>query len=614
MSWDGSSAGVLDELAAGVWVTDAQGQVLEVNRAASEMLGYRRDELLGMPLTALTHPEDYAQRESPDARTGVLVARRRLRHKDGRYLLAEGRARRTADGRIITVVVDITALAQAEQAREQKEREFRALFELAASGKAVLEPRSGRLLRVNRKLCEITGYSEEELLARSFFDITHPDDREADARAMQAALSKQTRGFRREKRYLRKDGSTAWVLVAGSLIEDGDGAPPRALATIVDISDRVHAEEELRQADRRKDEFLAVLSHELRNPLAAVQNSAEVLARVEPGAPTAARALGTLSRQVAQLRRLVDDLLDLTRVTHGKIQLKREPLDLAALARHTLEDHRPVLAARRLTVQSALEAPAWVDGDAVRLAQVLGNLLSNAAKFTPEGGTVRVEVTGGPEQVTLAVQDSGPGVDPSLLPRLFEPFHQGDSSLARTSGGLGLGLALVRRLARLHGGEVEVTSERGQGARFAVRLPAVAPPASAAPGPAVAAAGARRVLVIEDNEDAAESLKDALELFGHEVALAANGPAGLLQARAFSPDVVLCDIGLPGMDGYAVAKAMREDPGLRGARLIALSGYALPEDVRKALAAGFDEHLAKPPRLEQVEAVIAAAPVRPASR
>lgn len=372
------------------------------------------------------------------------------------------------------------------------------------------------------------------------------------------------------------------------------------------------ADARLREADRRKNEFLAVLSHELRNPLAPIRNSLYILERIGEAGPQAKRALAIIDRQLTHLTRLVDDLLDLTRITQGKIRLQVEGIELNELVNATVEDHRSIFASRGIELE-VLTAPfgVWIEGDRTRIAQIIGNLLQNAAKFTPSGGKATVSVGTDIESklAVLRVRDTGAGIAPELLPRLFEPFMQGDKTLDRSKGGLGLGLVLVKNLVQMHDGSVGVTSDgAGNGTEFTVRLPMRKAPMSARNGDTSSSAEeAWRVLIIEDNVDAADSLREVLELGDGavEVEVAYTGIEGLEKARTFRPDIVLCDIGLPGMDGYAVAHAIRADPELNTASLIALSGYASAADVEKSRRAGFDRHVAKPPRLEALESLMA---------
>jgi two-component system CheB/CheR fusion protein len=374
------------------------------------------------------------------------------------------------------------------------------------------------------------------------------------------------------------------------------------------------ANERLREADLHKTEFLGVLSHELRNPLSPIRNSLYILARTAPGSEQGRRSLEIIERQVQQLTRLVDDLLDVTRIARGKIRLQRERVDLRSLATRTAEDYRDLFEKSGLDLEVLnTDEPLFVSADPTRLTQIIGNLLHNAVKFTPQGSRTTLSTRKAGECAEISVQDGGHGIASDVLAHLFEPFAQGEKTLERSAGGLGLGLALVKGLAELHDGTVSAHNPGpGHGARFVVRLPlekrltthlsvVETPPASST---------SRRVLVIEDNVDSAQTLKEALELNGHRVEVAYTGPEGLQKAHASRPDVVLCDIGLPGMNGFELAKAMRADPDLSSATLIALSGYALPEDVDQARAAGFDLHLAKPPDLVELERSIVRA--RPA--
>ena len=385
----------------------------------------------------------------------------------------------------------------------------------------------------------------------------------------------------------------------------------KQLATVASLAlQHVEARISLEGADRHKNEFLAMLSHELRNPLAPIRNSLYILDRAAPRGEQAGRARAVIERQVAHMTHLVDDLLDVTRISRGKIRLNRKSLDFGKIVRRAVEDHRPVFAMGDIELRVAIpEHPIRIDGDETRIAQVIGNLLQNASKFSDAGGrvTVSVEASESLGQAVARVRDSGAGIAPEMLPRVFEPFTQADRTLDRSRGGLGLGLALVKGLVEMHGGTVGVESEgQGKGAEFAVRFPLLVghAPAIERPGAMPQHRPPRRVLVIEDNVDAAESLREVLAFDGHAVEVAHTGLAGVDKARDFGPEVVLCDVGLPGMDGYGVARAMRADPALRSVTLVALTGYAGADDVARAKEAGFDDHIAKPPRIEQLERVI----------
>ena len=369
--------------------------------------------------------------------------------------------------------------------------------------------------------------------------------------------------------------------------------------TIREVTELKRAFEALRDADRRKDEYLAMLSHELRNPLAPIRSAVFLLERADPASDGARRAREVIARQVGHLSRMVDDLLDVSRLARGRVELRRARLDLGELVRRVGEDHRLLLADVGIELDvSVPDAPVQVDGDSTRLAQLLGNLLQNSAKFTPKGGRVTLTLAVEAGRAALRVVDTGAGIEPALLARVFEAFVQEERTLARSRGGLGLGLPLVKGLAELHGGTVEALSAgAGAGAELIVRLPLAssrAVPGAERGGDEEAAPGGRRVLVVDDNVDAAESLCDVVAFLGHSVEAVHDGAAALARIRERHPDVVLCDIGLPGMDGYQVARAIRAEPGLAGIRLVAVSGYAQPEDRARARRAGVDAHVAKP--------------------
>ncbi len=383
-------------------------------------------------------------------------------------------------------------------------------------------------------------------------------------------------------------------------------------------AERGRAEQALRDADVRKNEFLGVLSHELRNPLAPIRNAIHTLNHAPEGSDQAIRARAVIDRQTSQLTRLVDDLLDATRISHGKIQLRRSRVELTNLLRQVVEDHRPIFASRGIDLRLCIDvAPQWIEADATRINQVVGNLLQNAAKFTDAHGHVIVSVVQeGASQAVVHVVDDGIGIDPEMMGHVFEPFTQADGSLHRGQGGLGLGLALVKGLVELHGGRVEVRSRRpDNGTEFTISLPLLPEAAESPEPPVTAPAAARRLrlLLIEDNLDSAESLREVLESSGHEVAVAHDGQEGVAAARSFRPDVVLCDIGLPGLDGYEVARRIRADPSISPA-LIALTGYTRPEDQSEAFSAGFDHHLGKPVIFRDLEQILASVTAPPTCR
>jgi signal transduction histidine kinase len=408
----------------------------------------------------------------------------------------------------------------------------------------------------------------------------------------------------------------------------------------VEIAQRKRAEEMLKEADRRKDEFLAMLAHELRNPLAPIRNAVHILQHLMSADEQLRRPLDVINRQSRQLARLVDDLLDVSRITRGQINLRKQTLELAAVVAQAVETSRPLLEARHHRFEIHLPAePIFVEADPTRLAQVILNLLNNAAKYTEEGGHIRLTVEqlpspptllpagkrgekptplsplgrgvgGEGNEVILRLRDSGMGIPPEMLPKIFEPFTQVEHTLDRAQGGLGIGLTLVRRLVKLHGGTVQAFSEgRGKGSEFVVRLPTVPAPLLRAGedngnGTAKNRSPRRRILIVDDNRDSAESLAMLMGMLGHEVRTAYDGELGLEAAQEFNPDIVLLDIGLPRLTGLETAQLLRHDLGLRDAFLIAMTGYGREEDKRRSHEAGFNAHLVKPVDFGELQALL----------
>jgi PAS domain S-box-containing protein len=406
------------------------------------------------------------------------------------------------------------------------------------------------------------------------------------------------------------------VVASGQALHDGAGRMLGAVVSLHDVSASLEAQllresrERLAESDRRKTEFLATLAHELRNPLAPISNGLHLLRRA--GDEQAhARALGMMERQLRHMVHLVDDLLDIARISSNKVELRRERLDLATVLAGAVETSTPLIESAGHTLEVRLpEGALHVEGDATRLAQVVSNLLNNAAKYTPHGGRVRLWAVADGGEAVIHVEDSGTGIPADALPKVFEMFTQVGRGINRAQGGLGIGLALVKRLVELHGGRVEAHSEgAGRGSRFTVRLPLAqgAPGEEGhAPAPGGEACGASlRVMVVDDNVDAAESLAALLEIEGHVPRIAHDGEAALRVAAEFRPRVVFLDIGMPGKDGYQVARELRAHPGTQAAVLVALTGWGAQEDRARSRSAGFDHHLTKPASLASVEALLA---------
>ena len=391
--------------------------------------------------------------------------------------------------------------------------------------------------------------------------------------------------------------------------------PELILLAVYDVSVVRARADELTNLHRRKDEFIAMLSHELRNPLSPIASALQLLGLQKNEAPLQQKARTIIERQVGQLTRLIDDLLEVSRITTGRIHLQQERVALNAIVEHAVETVRPQIVRHQhvLTVSLSKE-PIWLFADAARLEQVVVNLLNNAAKFTHDAGQICLTVQQEGDECVLRVKDNGVGIAPELLPHVFDLFTQAERSLDRSQGGLGIGLALVQRIVGMHKGGVEVFSELGKGSEFIVHLPVMAAPANQAPSPHeenTPNGTALRVLVVDDNVDTAEALGLLLVELGHEVLTAHDGPSALEMAVDFRPNVVLLDIGLPGMDGYEVAKKMREQPIFKDLILVAMTGYGQDSDRLRSKEAGFDHHLVKPPDFNKLQHILATVSGKP---
>ena len=474
-----------------------------------------------------------------------------------------------------------------------------------------------KVLYVSAHAERLIGFPRDRWLEDASFwsECVHPEDREKLTRRLKRAFSTGT-NQRCEHRCMTVDGREMW-LQTGVHVTSNSGGPRRLQGVSVDITSAKRLEGALREADRRKNEFLAMLAHELRNPLAPIVNAAELLraeSSPDPGIREQAREI--IERQAAQLTRLIDDLLDIARITSGKIKLKTAPATIDSVVQRALETVRPLIARHGHRLTLSLPAhPIWIEADTARLEQVIQNLLHNAAKYTPDGGRIDVIVQLDDTAALVRVRDTGVGIAPDLLPHVFDMFTQAETQLDRAHGGLGIGLSLVKRLVAMHGGEVSVESEVGQGSEFSLRLPAAAAPLPQAAPARLAETPPEtpplRVLVVDDNTDTARSLAMLLEASGHSVSIAHGGLAALSLANDIRPHVAFVDIGLPELDGYEVAKRMRRAPGLANIVLVALTGYGLPRDRRRSRAAGFDHHVVKPADFGGLKAILREAEAKP---
>ncbi len=587
---------------------DLNGIVTSWNAAAERIFGYSAEEMIGQPILKLI-PSD-RQSEEP----AILERIRRgervdhfetiRRRKDGREINVSVTISpiRGADGRIVGASKIVRDLTGQQEALVQGA--LLAAIVQSSDDAIVSKDLNGIVTSWNAAAERIFGYTAAEMIGQPILKLI-PPDRQSEEPEILARIRRGERVDHFETIRRRKDGRKINVSVTISPIRGADGRIVGASKVARDITEQKRMEKELRRyaeelaaQHRQKDRFMAMLAHELRNPLTPMRTALEILRHRGGDATQVERVREVLDRQVRNLTRLVEDLLDISRLTQGKVHPRLERVDLARLIRFNCRGHEAHAEASGLALHCMVpELPLWVMADPTRLDQVLDNLLENAIKFTASGGRITVAAGTEGDSVLMTVRDTGIGIDPQLLPRLFDAFTQDEQSLARSRGGLGLGLSIVRGLIELHGGSVSAHSDgRDQGAEFRVRLPRLEEPSALTQETPEAkpAAGSHRVLVVEDNQDAADSLADLLRIFGYEVRVAYSGPAGLEAAQLFHPEIVLCDIGLPGLDGYEVARRLRSDAGTTAVRLIAVTGYGDENDRERARQAGFDEHLVKP--------------------
>lgn len=606
-----------DELPLIIWVHDAQGQLEFVNRAFCEYFGVSRDEMHGDRWQALIHPED-----APSSIQAFVDCARehrpfhneaRVRRADGEWRLMESWARlRTAsDGSFLGFVgasVDITERKTADDALRLSEERLRLVAIASGDGIYDWNLDTGSIWwneAYRGHLHVAAGGSAPSLDA--WAQQIHPEDRGRVVASLDRACRGSASDWSDEYRFQRPDGVYVYVLDRCHLARDASGRAIRGVGTMVDLTERKRLEDRLQEANRRKDEFLATLAHELRNPLAPIQAGLDAMQVSNRDPSVAERALPRMQRQMSLVVRLVDDLMDLSRITRGKITLQTQRVDVRDIIRQALETSVSAHASSRRTLRVDLwEHALFVDADPIRLLQIVGNLLDNAAKYTHHGGTIWLKAARQGDEAVITVRDDGKGIRPDMLEVVFDMFAQANT--ARGSG-LGIGLTLAQHLARLHGGSIEARSDGpGRGSTFIVRLPLI--PSTDRPSPlcgdtAVGQTAVRhRVLVVDDNPDVAESFGILLDVLGAEVCVVHDGPAALAAIDEFRPQVAFIDIGMPGMDGCEVSRRIRADAATGGMVLVALTGWS-HDDVRRRIAdAGFDHHLVKPASLEVVQQIL----------
>jgi PAS domain S-box-containing protein len=611
---------VVNHVVDGIISIDEAGIITTFNPAAERTFGYDAAEVIGKNVNILMPEPYHSEHDGYIANylnTGIAkiigIGREVIgRRKDGSTFPMElAISVFTLNDRphFTGIVRDITERKRAEEELRQAEERMRSVVDHVIDGIITIDEH-GKVESFNPAAEKLFGYIRSEIIGQNVKVLMpEPYHGEHDGYISNYLRTSQAKiiGIGREVVGRRKDGSTFPMELAVSAFRLG---PRRCFTGIVrDITERKLLEHELRQrlddlaeADRQKNEFLAMLAHELRNPLAPICNALHLMKMPGADSQMVDEARDMMERQTHQLVRLVDDLLDVSRIIRGNIELRKEPIDLAAAVTRAVETAHPVIDAHGHQLNISLpEQPVFVEADLIRLSQIIANLLTNAAKYTDVAGRIWLTVEREDEHGVVRVRDSGIGIAPAFLPRIFDVFVQGDRSLARSQGGLGIGLTLVKRLVEMHGGTVAASSAGlGEGSEFAIRLPALSEAQArrvherSRVQSRVTDALRRRVLVVDDNVDAAKSIAMILKLSGYDVHCVHDGPSALAAAQSYRPDVVVLDIGLPGMSGYEVAQHLRATPEFKRVPLVAVTGYGQDEDRRRSKEVGFDHHLTKP--------------------
>ena len=609
---------ILDSMPQNVATTAPDGDVTYYNPQITEYTGLSFEQICGWGWSQFIHPEDVdehiCQWKHCITTGDKFEFQSRFRRFDGVYRWHFSRAlpMRDAAGNIVMWVgsnTDIHDMEEAKAALQITEVRYRRLFEAAKDGILILDFVTGRIVDSNPFMSDLLGYQHEEFLGKELWEIGLFNDRAANEAAVRTL---QDSGYLRYEHLPLESqaGITVEVEIVANAYREGDHQVIQC--NIRDITERSRLEKilqsqaaELCNLHLRKDEFLAMLSHELRSPLAPIANAVQLLSlQQDTETRIQQQARNIIERQLGKLQHLVDDLLEVSRITSGRVQLRQEWVPVNGITEGAVETVRPLMEQRRHEFNVTLPSERiWLNADASRLEQVVVNLLTNAAKYTEEGGRVWLSVQKERDECVIRVRDSGVGIAPALLPQVFALFTQAERTLDRSQGGLGIGLALVKTLTELHGGTVEAFSKPGEGSEFVVRLPLTPDDSPHATEIAIKeqqAGDVRRVLVVDDNEDTVLGFLMLLTNYGHEVRTATNGITAVQFAEEFQPDVMLLDIGLPGLNGYEVARKVRKQPRGKDIVLIALTGYGQDSDRQTSLEAGFDHHLVKPVQFDQL--------------
>lgn len=600
----------------GIFMLDPDGRIASWNSGAQKLKGWQREEILGQHFS-IFYPKESVDSGWPEEE--LRRARQRGRFEDEGWRLRKDGSRFWANV-VITALYgpmgeltgyakitrDLTERRQHDEELRVSEERFRLLVDSVRDYAIFMLDPEGIVQSWNAGARQIKGYEPSEIIGRHFSTFYTPEDVAAGKPERGLADARAHGRIEDEGWRVRKDGTLFWANVVVTAIHGPDG-DLRGFAKVTrDMSERRRLEE-LEHSSRRMNEFLAMLAHELRNPLAPIRNAVTIMQLETLTSPVLRNCRDVIDRQLAHVTRLVDDLLDVGRLSTGKIKLRKELLRLPDVVARSVETARPLMNARRHTLEvQQPDDPVYVQGDATRLSQVLQNLLVNAAKYTQEGGAIvlRVETSG--SFVNISVRDNGRGIAADHLQKIFQLFMQAENGTASSESGLGIGLTLARSLAEMHGGTIEAASPGiGQGSTFTVRLPMAANVTDLEDEDTQdEVAGGLRVLVIDDNRDSADSATEVLRLLGNKVECAYDGESGIALAGRFRPDMILLDLAMPGMDGYEARRRLRAEPESASAVLVAMTGFGNEEDKRRTRAAGFDAHLTKPVELDALIALL----------
>ena len=602
-----------------IFLLDRSGRVASWNPGAERIKGYAAADIIGQHFSVF-YPEEARQRHWPEHELQVAEAQGRF--EDEGWRIAQG-GRRFWANVVITalrddsgelrgyakITRDLTERLQREEQLRRSEERFRLLVEGVKDYAIFMLDRDGIVASWNGGAERIKGYKAPEIIGKHFSVFYPRDAVDKKWPEQELAMAREHGRFEDEGMRVRKNGTTFWASVVVSPLYDSHGTLVGYAKVTRDLTDRKRVEA-LEKAERQTNEFLAMLAHELRNPLAPISSALQLLAKRPPADPTEQWVRDVLQRQTGQMSRLVDDLVDVSRIRRSAILLQTEPVDLREVVRVAADASLQWMQARRHTLKLDMpEQELVVRGDETRLVQVLQNLLHNAAKYTPEGGRIEVHARRVADAAVLTVKDNGMGMEPEMLNAAFDLFRQGPQALDRADGGLGVGLTLVQRLVAMHGGTVEARSAGpGCGSEFIVRLPANPGGriSNTSEEPQVPAQLSLRVLVVDDNQDAANALRLLLESDGHQVKVANDGVSGLTLAREYKPDYLLLDIGLPRLSGYDIAASLRADPAMKNTTIVAITGYGQLHDRTRTAAVGFDHHLTKPVEFSALQELLRA--------